>query len=88
MPKNEKTFLLLHHQTVCLLIFSLANDFSLGYEKRLLFTSKAFNIVVDKENDSLNRLNLFKVARYYNIKQLERILINRKLSCPTQKVPR
>jgi hypothetical protein len=32
--------------------------------------------VVDKENDSLNRLNLFKVAnRYYNIKQLERNLI-------------
>jgi tetratricopeptide (TPR) repeat protein len=48
--------------------FSLANDFSLGYEKRLMFTQKAFNIVVDKENDSLNRLNLFKVAnRYYNI---------------------
>jgi hypothetical protein len=33
-----------------------------------MFTKKAFNIVVDKENDSPNRLNLFKVAnRYYNI---------------------
>jgi signal transduction histidine kinase/tetratricopeptide (TPR) repeat protein len=48
--------------------FSLANDFSLDSGKRLLFTQKAFNIVIDQENDSLNRVNLFKVAnRYYNI---------------------
>jgi signal transduction histidine kinase len=48
--------------------FSLANDFSLAKNKRLLFTQKAFNIVVNQENDSLNRVNLFKVAnRYYNI---------------------
>jgi tetratricopeptide (TPR) repeat protein len=48
--------------------FSLANDFSLDSGKRLLFTQKAFNIVMDQENDSLNRVNLFKVAnRYYNI---------------------
>jgi signal transduction histidine kinase len=48
--------------------FSLANDFSLAKNKRLLFTQKAFNIVINQENDSLNRVNLFKVAnRYYNI---------------------
>ena len=48
--------------------FSLANDFSLAKEKRLLYTQKAFNIVVNQEGDSLNRVNLFKVAnRYYNI---------------------
>nr|WP_314898378.1 ATP-binding protein [uncultured Flavobacterium sp.] len=48
--------------------FSLANDFSLAKEKRLLFTQKAFNIVVNQDNDSLNRVNMFKVAnRYYNI---------------------
>jgi signal transduction histidine kinase/Flp pilus assembly protein TadD len=48
--------------------FSLANDLNLGYEKRLLFTQKASSIVTDQENDSLNRVNLFKVAnRYYNI---------------------
>jgi signal transduction histidine kinase/Flp pilus assembly protein TadD len=48
--------------------FSLAMDFSLASDKRLLFTQKAFDIVVDRENDSLNRVNLFKVAnRYYNI---------------------
>jgi signal transduction histidine kinase len=48
--------------------FSLAMDFSLGYEKRLLFTQKASDIVENQQNDSLNRVNLFKVAnRYYNI---------------------
>lgn len=48
--------------------FSLANDFSLAKEKRLSFTQKAFNVVINQENDSLNRVNLFKVAnRYYNI---------------------
>ena len=48
--------------------FSLANDFSLAKEKRLLCTQKAFNIVVNQEEDSLNRLNLFRIAnRYYNI---------------------
>ncbi|WP_367773020.1 ATP-binding protein [Flavobacterium sp. WC2421] len=48
--------------------FSLANDFSMAKEKRLLFTEKAFNIVVNQKDDSLNRVNLFKVAnRYYNI---------------------
>ena len=48
--------------------FSFANDFSLAKDKRLLFTQKAFNIVVNQDNDSLNRVNMFKVAnRYYNI---------------------
>ena len=48
--------------------FSLANDFSLAREKRQEYNQKAFDIVVNQENDSLNRVNLFKVAnRYYNI---------------------
>ncbi|MFV5696788.1 ATP-binding protein [Flavobacterium sp. ZT3R17] len=48
--------------------FSLANDFSLAREKRQLFSRKAFDIVINQENDSLNRVNFFKVAnRYYNI---------------------
>lgn len=50
--------------------FSLANNFSLATDKRLSFTQKAFNVVVNKDNDSLNRVNLFKVAnRYYNINE-------------------
>jgi signal transduction histidine kinase len=48
--------------------FLLANDFALAREKRQEYNQKAFDIVVNQENDSLNRVNLFKVAnRYYNI---------------------
>jgi tetratricopeptide (TPR) repeat protein len=48
--------------------FSLANDLTVTLEKRELFSNKAFEVVVNQENDSLNRVNLFKVAnRYYNI---------------------
>jgi signal transduction histidine kinase len=48
--------------------FSLANDFGLAREKRQEYNQKAFDIVVNQENDSLNRVSLFKVAnRYYNI---------------------
>ena len=48
--------------------FTLANDFALSKDKRQLYNKKAFNIVADRENDSLNRVNLFKVAnRFYNI---------------------
>ena len=48
--------------------FSLAYDFNLPIEKRLEYISKANEIVVSQENDSLNRANLFKIAnRYYNI---------------------
>jgi signal transduction histidine kinase len=48
--------------------FSLANDFGLAPEKRQEYNQKAFDIVINQKNDSLNRVNLFKVAnRYYNI---------------------
>ncbi|MGM8362300.1 tetratricopeptide repeat-containing sensor histidine kinase [Flavobacterium sp. ARAG 55.4] len=50
------------------LYFSLANDFNLSRQKRLEYIYKANVIVTNSENDSLNRVNLFKVAnRYYNI---------------------
>lgn len=52
--------------------FSLANDLSLTKEKRHKYTEKAFEIVVNQDSDSLNRVNLFKVAnRYYNLNDLE-----------------
>jgi signal transduction histidine kinase len=48
--------------------FSLANDLNLTRDKRQLFNQKAFGILVNRKNDSINRINLFKVAnRYYNI---------------------
>ncbi|MFE3869712.1 ATP-binding protein [Flavobacterium sp. ZS1P70] len=48
--------------------FSLANNFNLPRQKRQEYNYKAFDIVVNQDNDSLNRVNLFKIAnRYYNI---------------------
>ncbi|WP_157485489.1 tetratricopeptide repeat-containing sensor histidine kinase [Flavobacterium sp. ACAM 123] len=48
--------------------FTLANDLLLSREKRLHYNQKAYDIVINNENDSLNRVNLFKVAnRFYNI---------------------
>ncbi len=48
--------------------FLLANNLNLAKVKRELYTKKAFDIVVNQEDDSLNRVNLFKVAnRYYNL---------------------
>jgi signal transduction histidine kinase len=48
--------------------FSLANNFNLPRQKRQEYNYKAFYIVVNQDNDSLNRVNLFKIAnRYYNI---------------------
>jgi signal transduction histidine kinase len=48
--------------------FSLANDLNLPIPKRQEYNHKAFDIVVNQKNDSLNRVNLFKVAnRFYNL---------------------
>ncbi|WP_431243352.1 hypothetical protein ACQ9BO_01375 [Flavobacterium sp. P21] len=51
---------------------SLANDINLPYELKQKYAKKAFSIIIDENNDSINRANLFKVAnRYYNMKDLE-----------------
>ena len=48
--------------------FTLANDFNLSRQKRLEYIRKANDIVISHKNDSLNRVDLFKIAnRYYNI---------------------
>lgn len=47
---------------------SKANDFSSSYEKRQDYIQKAFAIIINQPNDSMHRVNLFRVAnRYYNI---------------------
>ncbi|KQS50380.1 hypothetical protein ASG38_03135 [Flavobacterium sp. Leaf359] len=47
---------------------TLANEDTIPYEDRLSYNKKAFAILINQENDSLNRVNLFKVAnRYYNM---------------------
>ncbi|NGY36480.1 tetratricopeptide repeat protein [Flavobacterium sp. XN-5] len=48
--------------------FDLASKLTLNKDRRQEYNHKALEIVMNQENDSLNRVNLFKVAnRYYNI---------------------
>lgn len=50
----------------------LANVDSLPYDHRVSYNKKAFAILIREENDSLNRINLFKIAnRYFNMNNLE-----------------
>jgi signal transduction histidine kinase len=47
---------------------SKANDFNSPQRKRQDYIQKAFAIISNQPNDSINRVNLFRVAnRYYNI---------------------
>lgn len=51
---------------------SLANDINLSYTFKQKYNQKAFSIVVNQINDSLSRVNLFKIAnRYYNMNDLK-----------------
>lgn len=56
-------------QTDSLSIYlSLANDISLPYEEKQSYNKKALDIIIDQKDDSLNKVNLFKIAnRYYNM---------------------
>ncbi|RZL46426.1 MAG: sensor histidine kinase [Pedobacter sp.] len=52
--------------------FEKANNDSVAYEKRQLYTKKAITIISKDKNDSMNRVNYFKVAnRYYNMGDFE-----------------
>jgi signal transduction histidine kinase len=45
-----------------------ANDFSSTTQKRQDYIQKAFSVIINQPNDSLQRANLFRVAnRYYNL---------------------
>ncbi|RZJ51261.1 MAG: tetratricopeptide repeat-containing sensor histidine kinase, partial [Flavobacterium sp.] len=51
---------------------SLANDINLDYYLKQKYNQKAFSIIKNQKNDSLNRVNLFKIAnRYYNMNDLK-----------------
>jgi len=46
----------------------LANDFRLPYESKQKYNRKAFEIIINQKDDSINKVNLFKIAnRYYNM---------------------
>ena len=52
--------------------FTLANDFDLPPQLREQYIQKASKIIANQENDSLHRVNLFKIAnRYYNLDKFE-----------------
>jgi signal transduction histidine kinase len=52
--------------------FSMANDFDLPPQLREQYIQKALKIVAVQKNDSLHRVNLFKIAnRYYNLDKFE-----------------
>lgn len=52
---------------------SFANEDTIPFVNRLSFNDKAFAILLNNENDSLTRANLFKVAnRYFNMNDLEK----------------
>jgi signal transduction histidine kinase len=47
---------------------SLANDLHLPIEFKQKYNRKAFEIIINQKDDSINRVNLFKIAnRYYNM---------------------
>ncbi len=51
---------------------AIANEDTVDIDKRIEFNNKALEILLDEDNDSLNRENLFLVAnRFYNMNRLE-----------------
>ncbi|OUL60088.1 tetratricopeptide repeat-containing sensor histidine kinase [Flavobacterium sp. AJR] len=50
------------------LYLSLANDINVPFKSKQEYNKKAFDIIINQKDDSVNRVNLFKVAnRYYNM---------------------
>ncbi|WP_281637015.1 tetratricopeptide repeat-containing sensor histidine kinase [Flavobacterium marginilacus] len=50
----------------------LANDFQLSYESKQKYNRKAFEIIINQKDDSINKVYLFKIAnRYYNMSDWE-----------------
>ncbi|MBL0736431.1 tetratricopeptide repeat protein [Flavobacterium sp. GN10] len=56
-------------QTDSLSIYlSLASDINFSYNEKQSYNKKALNIILGQKDDSLNKVNLFKIAnRYYNM---------------------
>ena len=50
------------------IFLTLANDDHLPYSNKKKYNQKAFDIIINQKDDSINKVNLFKVAnRYYNM---------------------
>ncbi|MRX39419.1 tetratricopeptide repeat protein [Flavobacterium sp. LC2016-23] len=59
---------------------SLANDINLPFKYKQDYNKKAFDIIINQKDDSLNRVNLFRIAnRYYNMSDWNSYLQTTKL---------
>ena len=66
--KNSETKIFVSEEDSLSTYLSKANDFSSTTKKRQEYIKKGFDIIINQENDSLQRANLFRVAnRYYNL---------------------
>jgi len=66
--KNQKNQIVTSQEDSIATYLSKANDFSLSTKKRQVYNKKAYAIIINQPNDSLQRANLFRVAnRYYNL---------------------
>ncbi len=66
--KNEKDSISISTEDSLTVYLNKANDFNSTTKKRQEYIQKAFEIVIDQSNDSLQRANLFRIAnRYYNL---------------------
>lgn len=59
---------------------SLANDINLPFKYKQDYNKKAFDIIINQKDDSLNKVNLFRIAnRYYNMSDWNSYLQTTKL---------
>ncbi|WP_345140784.1 tetratricopeptide repeat-containing sensor histidine kinase [Flavobacterium ginsengiterrae] len=66
--KKEKDLSLNPSEDSLSIYFSLANNIDLPFQYKQKYNKKAFDIVKNQKDDSIKKVNLFKVAnRYYNM---------------------
>ncbi|NDP27704.1 MAG: tetratricopeptide repeat protein [Flavobacterium sp.] len=71
--KNSQNQTVAYQEDSLTVYLSKANDFNSTSGKRKLYIQKAFAIIENQPNDSLQRVNLFRVAnRYYNLNDWEK----------------
>lgn len=66
--KKEKNLPLSSSEDSLSIYFSLANDVDLPFQYKQKYNQKAFDIVKSQKDDSIKKVNLFKIAnRYFNM---------------------
>jgi signal transduction histidine kinase len=73
--QQKKTNVISASETIVDSLLLYSNDLKLDQQKRLQYNNRLWEILQTKENDSITRVNYFKLsAGYYNIGQLEKYL--------------